>query len=95
MEKGELKTEDQEPIHNWFGLTYSSYLILQRTILQSMPKLWQKKFVDLLEELEDATFDLKDVPGNFWVRAYKNNKFTHDPYSNYKRGRRKIVLKNK
>ena len=29
---------DDEPIHNWFGLTYANYLTLNRSLLQSMRK---------------------------------------------------------
>lgn len=43
-----------ERIHGWFGLTYSNYLVLPRTLLQSMPDSWQDQFVTLLEELDDA-----------------------------------------
>ncbi len=39
-----------EPVHGWFGLTYANYLVLPRTVLQSMPPEWQEKFVKLLEE---------------------------------------------
>ena len=69
-------------IHHFFGLTYSSYLVLTRSVLEAMPKDWQDKFLLLLEELEDRTPD--DVPSEFWVRAKKNNKFIKDPYSQYR-----------
>ena len=70
-----LKPEHQDPIHSWFELSYSSYLVIQRSILQSMPVEWQNKFVECLEELENETINLKDLPNSFWVRATKNNKF--------------------
>jgi hypothetical protein len=41
-------------IHTWFGLTYSNYLVLPRTLLQSMPRGWQERFVVMLEELQAA-----------------------------------------
>jgi len=36
-----MTTADPRPpcdIHTWFGLTYANYLVLPRTLLQSMPE---------------------------------------------------------
>jgi hypothetical protein len=52
------------PIHNAFGLTYSSYLVMPRSLLQEMPEEWQRRFVDLCEEFE-AKFP-----------AYMGNRYT-------------------
>lgn len=82
----------QDYIHEYFGLTYCSYLVLQRSILQSMPTKWQKKFVDLLEELEVATCNLTDLPGGFTVNAREGSRFITDPYKRYERGRRRVIL---
>lgn len=46
-------TDKDDYIHNWFGLTYANYLVLPRSILQSMDAEWQKKMVDLLNEMEE------------------------------------------
>lgn len=73
----ELKSEN-EPVHNWFGLTYSSYLVLQRTLLQSMPTDWQQRFISLIKELEFATEGL-EIPGTFTVNAKdEKGKFIYD-----------------
>lgn len=42
------------PIHTSFGLSYANYLVLPRTLLQSMPEEWQAKFVALVNELYSA-----------------------------------------
>jgi hypothetical protein len=42
------------PIHTWFGLSYANYLVLPRTVLQSMPQDWQERFVALLGEVNAA-----------------------------------------
>lgn len=42
------------PIHGWFSLTYSNFLVLHRTVLQSMPVEWQDRMVELLEEMGAA-----------------------------------------
>lgn len=48
-----LNFDEDDYIHNWFGLSYANYLVLLRSILQSMDAEWQKKLVNLLNELED------------------------------------------
>ncbi|RPE27243.1 hypothetical protein [Kitasatospora cineracea] len=42
------------PIHDHFTLTYANYLVLPRTLLQSMPPEWQASFVQQLDELHAA-----------------------------------------
>lgn len=41
-------------IHTWFNLTYANYLVVPRSVLQSMPEDWQHRFVACLREMEDA-----------------------------------------
>jgi hypothetical protein len=71
------------PIHTWFGLNYSSYLVLQRSVLQAMPAEWQERFVGMLHEI-GATLDVDDMPA-YWVRAKDGNRFLRDRFSNYRR----------
>jgi hypothetical protein len=42
------------PVHQHFGLSYANYLVLPRTLLQSMPEAWQARFVAMLGELAEA-----------------------------------------
>jgi len=42
----------KKDIHTWFSLSYASYLVIPRSVLQSMSEEWQYKFVELLDELE-------------------------------------------
>lgn len=46
------------PIHTWFGLTYSNYLVLHRSMMQSMPADWQTRAVALFDELDTAFAEL-------------------------------------
>lgn len=46
--------EQPDDIHTWFGLTYSNYLVLPRTLLQSMPEPWQHQFTAMLGQLSSA-----------------------------------------
>jgi len=49
------------PIHDFFGLTYSSYQVVPRVLAQSMPHEWQARFVTLMEEMQQAFGYLGDV----------------------------------
>jgi hypothetical protein len=86
-------TETDEPIHEWFELTYAQYLTIPRSVLQSMPAEWQQRFVDCLKEL-DNTIDWRPEVGRYWVRL-KDDKghWLHDPLADYERGRRRIQKK--
>jgi len=52
--RAEAGTVERAAIHKHFGLSYTNYLVLPRTLLQSMPDEWQARFVSVLQELEDA-----------------------------------------
>lgn len=52
--RGLERAEEHEAIHVWFELTYANYLVLPRSVLQSMPDEWQQRFVGALREMEDA-----------------------------------------
>lgn len=45
---------DDTDIRTYFGLSYANYLVLPRTLLQSMPEQWQHQFVALLEQMDNA-----------------------------------------
>lgn len=45
---------EREAIHLHFSLSYANYLVVPRTLLQSMPDEWQARFVALLDEMDDA-----------------------------------------
>ena len=53
-----IKNYDEDDfIHSFFGLSYAHYLVLPRSVLQSMPAKWQKKFVKLLNEIESKLWE--------------------------------------
>lgn len=79
-------------IHDWFGLSYSSYLVMPRTMLQSMPDEWQEKFVEMIEQCNLLELP-KDYTNDYRVTMIKDKKFYKDPLRNYERGRRKLPLK--
>lgn len=83
----------EDYVHGYFGLSYANYLVLPRSILQSMPESWQKKFVCLLEQIPEVITEKFEPEGGYDVRAKDSGgHFTKDPYSNYERGRRRLTL---
>lgn len=83
--------DDDEPVHLWFGLSYANYLTLPRSLLQSMPDEWQKRFVTCLYEL-DAHFEGVPQASRYRVTAIdEDGRFTKDPVPHYDRGRTRIV----
>lgn len=56
-----------DDIHEFFGLAYSNYLVLHRTLMQSMPAEWQRRMVACLDQLETAFAHLDDRPARFIV----------------------------
>ena len=65
--------DEHEPIHHYFGLTYSAYQVMPRSLMQSMPIAWQKKMVRLLHEANDAFEHLPDLPSGYAVQV-RNSK---------------------
>lgn len=82
--------DDPEPIHLWFGLTYANYLVIPRSVLQSMPQPWQAGFCELLGEMHEA-FGHLDWPG-YRVNAVDRStgRFKRDPIPHYNRGRTRL-----
>ena len=79
-----------EDIHEWFGLSYCNYLVLQRALLQSMPGDWQHRFVECLREIEAAYAHLP-VPSRYSVQARgEGGRFMKDPIPHYNRGRTRL-----
>ena len=91
-EADDIQYELPIPIHAWFGLSYASYLVIPRSILQSMSVGWQKRFVALLEECEH-------IYGGHLNKKYAVNLkrdeggFVKDDLADYQRGRRFVAPK--
>jgi hypothetical protein len=81
-------------IHEYFGLTYSNYLVLPRLVLQSMPDEWQQEFVKMLYQIPELLGTEWEPERGYRVLALDSiKKVQKDPYSNYERGRRKLAMK--
>ncbi|MFD9685147.1 hypothetical protein ACFWXO_05225 [Kitasatospora sp. NPDC059088] len=57
-----------DDVHTYFGLSYAGHLVLNRSLLQSMPPAWQRMFVLLMRQLNDA-FDHVPQPEAYIVTA--------------------------
>lgn len=57
-----MMADEHEAIHTWFNLTYANYLVVPRSVLQSMPDEWQQRFVGCLEEMGTAFGHLEWPP---------------------------------
>lgn len=91
---GDEITEFEPDIHTYFGLTYANYLVLRRTVLQSMPIGWQVRFVKMLQEIEETLDIPEDTVRSFTVSAKdEQGRFMVDPVPHYDRGRARIPLK--
>lgn len=87
--------DTQEPIHEWFELSYAQYLTIPRSVLQSMPVEWQAIFVACLEAL-DQTIDWRPDQGRYWVQLKDSQgRYCADPLMDYERGRRRIEHRTK
>lgn len=89
-------TISDEAIHEWFALTYSNYLVMPRSVLQSMPAEWQRQFVGLLNDLTDRCEAAGiEMQPSYWVRARQGTRFVDDPLADYSRGRRNVFREAK
>lgn len=80
-----------DAIHDWFGLTYASYLVMPRSVLQSMPQDWQERFVVMLQKVaERYTYPQQGYRYNVLLRSEETGRYSNDPLSRYSRGRRYV-----
>ena len=87
-----MRTEPLD-IHTWFGLTYANYLVLPRTLLQSMPEDWQHRFTALLEEMEYACSEVPQADRYSVQARGAGGRFVADPVPHYARGRTRVPLR--
>lgn len=87
-----LETDDQ-PIHTWFGLTYASYLVLPRSVLQTLSVELQQQLVNALEAMGEHLYPASiPVRGEYAVQVRgTDGRFISDPLRDYQRGRRRVA----
>ena len=71
-----------EDVHGAFGLSYASYLVARRSLMQEMSADWQHRLVTLMDEFNEA------FPSGGGVFAVflrgENGKFESDALRNYR-----------
>ena len=73
----------ETPVHDWFGLTYSSYFCIPRSALQALPVGWQKRFVALMDEATEMGLE---TPSDYDCRRRDRTtgRYIADPWRNYR-----------
>jgi hypothetical protein len=69
---------DTNVVDQFFSLSYASFLVIPRVVMQSMPREWQQKIVDLIHDMEE-TFDFSDVSDNYFVQQRNENGTLRNP----------------
>jgi len=80
-----LEPSGYDDLWAWFGMSYSSWLTLPRSLMHSMPDDWQKQMAGLLDQW-DAAWNTAHLPAPY-VSARDGAKFTRWPewLLNYRR----------
>ena len=81
-----MREYKESPVHLMFGLTYASWLVWPRVVMQAMPIEWQERFVALAEEMGEK-FPRWEPEGSFQISLKQRGKFVKLPDSlcNYRR----------
>lgn len=74
----------ESPMWDWFDLSYSSYLVLPRTLLCGMSVAWQTDMVRLLNEMREV-YNCSQIEDDYFVKLRgEGGRFKKDPLGNYK-----------
>lgn len=76
--KKKIKYNVNEDLQVWFGLSYATFAVLPRVLMEHMPEKWQKKMTKLLNELNEAYPNMPNI--GFRVQATSKGKFIKIPY---------------
>jgi hypothetical protein len=72
-------------VNEAFGLTYASYLVWRRVLMESMPLDWQERFVALAEEFNDTFEGYEPERGWSVLPRARGGRYGADPLRNYRR----------
>lgn len=48
------KYDQRKDLHLWFGLSYAAFLVMPRVAMMEMPKEWQEKMAELLNQYDET-----------------------------------------
>lgn len=57
---------DDQAVHKWFGLSYASFLVLPRVLMEAMPADWQSDMTALLEQIGNR-FHTNPIGDKFYM----------------------------
>jgi hypothetical protein len=77
----EQRYKHEQHVHASFGLSYASYLVVARSVLEAMPYEWQEEFVKLMDELNDR-YDTSNF--EYTVHRRLKGRFVSDPLRDYR-----------
>lgn len=81
------------PFHKWFGLSYSAYLVLPRSLLEALPTDLQQRMVDLIDE---ASEHITPYDGNYTVQLRgEDGRITKDPLADYRHPPANLPIKKR
>lgn len=76
-------TATDHDVHDWFELSYSSYLVLPRVLMQEMSPAWQHSMVGLLERMHEEFPEERSSYAVF-KRDLDSGRFVRDPLRKYR-----------
>ncbi|MBX9754277.1 MAG: hypothetical protein K2X80_05955 [Pseudomonadaceae bacterium] len=72
-----VKHDYRQDLQCWFGLSYSSFAVLPRVLMEAMPDEWQKRMAALLHEYSESFPNQPDIGTR--VQATKGGRLTTFP----------------
>lgn len=86
-----MRARSEQPMWDYFGLSYASYLVLPRVILCAMSAEWQRRLVALLDEAE-SEFGIVPREGEYAVfLRCARRRFVADPLRQYRHPDRDLI----
>src|SRR4051794_1977145 len=83
--------DDPDPVHGEFGLTYASYFVMPRVLLEAMPEGWQRVFVQSIRDFWQV-FDDRQVDRAYQVHLRgEDGRFQPDPFSHYRHPNQALI----
>ena len=72
------------PVHGAFGLTYASFLVWPRVLMQEMPLEWQQRFVALAKEFNNTFEGYEPANGYIVMGRDQQHRFASPILPNYR-----------
>lgn len=60
----------EDKLHEWFGLSYATFLTLPRAFMQEMPLEWRNKMAELLYEYNDVFCNQPDFSTRVQITSH-------------------------